>query len=241
MGKLRNLIGMRFGRLLVLERAPNQGRYVCWKCQCDCGNQIVTRAASLTSGLTQSCGCLYKETRPKPKDLTGQRFGKLTVLTITDLRKDRRPLWKCQCDCGNIVLVKSHDLLSQNIQSCGCKHKSLGESQIELILQENSINYLYNQGYFTDLRSDNGTILRYDFILLDENQKPYRLIEFDGEQHFKQLPIYKETVEQVQKRDQLKNEYALAHALPLVRIPYYELNKITFDMLFGDTYLVKEK
>ena len=32
MPALKNLIDKRFGRLVVIERAPNQGRYVCWKC-----------------------------------------------------------------------------------------------------------------------------------------------------------------------------------------------------------------
>ena len=41
----------------------------------------------------------------KIKDLTGQRFGKLTVLEITEERRNRQVVWKCQCDCGNIVYV----------------------------------------------------------------------------------------------------------------------------------------
>lgn len=32
-----------------------------WKCQCDCGNEIIVRPDSLTSGHTKSCGCLQKE------------------------------------------------------------------------------------------------------------------------------------------------------------------------------------
>ena len=63
MYKLRNdLTGQRFGRLVVLERAENiiQHRTV-YKCLCDCGNEVIVRSDSLTSGRTQSCGCLQKE------------------------------------------------------------------------------------------------------------------------------------------------------------------------------------
>ena len=240
MGKLKDLTGQRFGKLVVLERAPNQGRYVCWKCKCDCGNEYITRAASLSSGRTRSCGCLYKETRPKPKNLLNQTFGKLKVIEATNIKNnDNRPLWKCQCACGNIKLVSSHDLVLGNTVSCGCKNKSAGESQIEVILQEHNISYLYNKAYFKDLMGNNGRELRYDFILF-KNNEPIRLIEFDGEQHFKDIPIFKQSFQQRQIYEKQKNKYALTHNIPLVRIPYWELNNITLDMIMGDQYLIKE-
>lgn len=65
MGKLNNLAGERFGRLLVLGRSENdwidknERRYPRWDCVCDCGNKITARADALRSGHTKSCGC-YK-------------------------------------------------------------------------------------------------------------------------------------------------------------------------------------
>lgn len=58
----RDLTGMRFGRLVAIERAENtkQGRAQ-WKCKCDCGNEKVIRRSSLLDGDTQSCGCLFYE------------------------------------------------------------------------------------------------------------------------------------------------------------------------------------
>jgi hypothetical protein len=50
-----------FGRLTVIARAPNIGRYVAWQCQCTCGNVLVVPRGNLTSGTTQSCGCYQKE------------------------------------------------------------------------------------------------------------------------------------------------------------------------------------
>lgn len=58
-----DLTGMRFGRLVVLERAykkENKTGYY-WKCQCDCGNIVYPHSQSLREGKTQSCGCLQKE------------------------------------------------------------------------------------------------------------------------------------------------------------------------------------
>lgn len=58
--------------------------------------------------------------RGNPKDLTGQRFGRLTVIAKTDKRCDRHIIWECQCDCGNRHYVRSSSLLSGATQSCGC-------------------------------------------------------------------------------------------------------------------------
>ena len=43
-----------------------------------------------------------------------------------------------------------------------------------------------------------------------------------------------------QKRDKIKNNYALSHNIPLVRIPYWERDNITLDLLLGNKYLQKE-
>lgn len=58
-GKLKDLAGLKFGRLTVLERADNKGRYTVWRCRCDCGNVCVVTGNSLKSGRTKSCGCLH--------------------------------------------------------------------------------------------------------------------------------------------------------------------------------------
>lgn len=63
------------------------------------------------------------------KDLTGQRFGRLTVVSLDDTpyispggKKTRR--WLCRCDCGNEVVVLQNALTSQNgTRSCGCSRK----------------------------------------------------------------------------------------------------------------------
>ena len=57
------------------------------------------------------------------KDLTGQRFGQLTAIRPTTQRKGSCIVWECKCDCGNLKLVKSSDLVSGNTRSCGCWQK----------------------------------------------------------------------------------------------------------------------
>ena len=81
------------------------------------GNITYVTTRHLTSGKTRSCGCIAL------KDLTGQRFSKLTVIEKTNMRKHGYVVWKCKCDCGNITYVDSSSLKSGNNKSCGCLKK----------------------------------------------------------------------------------------------------------------------
>jgi len=129
MGKKIDLTGRVFGRLTVLEEAGrNQRGKILWKCLCECGNTVNVRASNLKSGNTQSCGCFSK------LDLTGQRFGRLTVLEKVGRRKEGAVIWECQCDCGNMVKVCTGSLQSGNTKSCGCynKEQSSERSRIDL-------------------------------------------------------------------------------------------------------------
>ena len=53
-------------------------------------------------------------------DLTGQRYGQLTVLRPAESIGDKTT-WLCRCDCGNEVVVKTRYLRSGHVKSCGCK------------------------------------------------------------------------------------------------------------------------
>ena len=59
----KNLKGEKFGRLTVLDidEEKSKPKIIYWKCRCDCGNIKSILRSQLTSGKTQSCGCLQKE------------------------------------------------------------------------------------------------------------------------------------------------------------------------------------
>jgi hypothetical protein len=60
--KLLNLIGQRYGRLVVASRLGKVDGYRCWWCCCDCGAQdVIVRQDLLRKGTIQSCGCLRRE------------------------------------------------------------------------------------------------------------------------------------------------------------------------------------
>jgi hypothetical protein len=241
--KHKQNIGKRFNKLVVLDviDAPPElkDRRAYYKCLCDCGKTIIARSTDIISGKTMSCGCAKRDAEArKREDLTGKRFGKLTVTGFAYI-KNQSSYWNCTCDCGSSVIESIGLLNSGHVLSCGCI-KSIGELNIISLLIKSKIEYLHDKRYFKDLVSDKGTPLRYDFILFDENHTPIRLIEFDGPQHNDNGKFFGvDSFERLQKHDTMKNQYALSHNIPLVRIPYSKRDTMTIEDLLGDKYLIK--
>ena len=75
MGKKVDLTGQRFGKLVVVKDVGRKNGGVLWECLCDCGKHTNVVSNNLAIGNTESCGCMTTKV-----DLTGQRFGKWTVL-----------------------------------------------------------------------------------------------------------------------------------------------------------------
>lgn len=61
----------------------------------------------------------------KGKDLTGLRFGKLTVIAKAPYKQykngRKRTAWNCLCDCGNEKVVLTENIVNGRVSSCGCK------------------------------------------------------------------------------------------------------------------------
>lgn len=72
----------------------------------------------------------------RKEDLTGRRFGRLTVIEETDERRSGSVVWLCKCDCGTYKRVSTHCLKSGGTQSCGCYNREIitthGESKTRL-------------------------------------------------------------------------------------------------------------
>lgn len=237
----KDLTNQQFGRLIAIQKGKkDKAGHQYWICQCDCGNIVEVNSDNLRRGLTQSCGCLHSKITSSLnfEDLTHQTFGMLTVLHRSSKIGDKRVKWICQCECGNLVEVQANNLKSGHTKSCGCVN-SLGEKIIGDILRENNIIF-QKEFVFTDLPTR-----RFDFGIINNNNELLYLIEFDGKQHFRFNHTWHQTQEEfelAQKRDQEKNEYCITNSIPLIRIPYYDINKITVSELIPQTsnYLINK-
>lgn len=127
MRKTADLTGKRFGQLTVLEKTgEREDRYWTWRCRCDCGRELVVNTKRLTRGTVTHCGCQRKKpaaSGPVPEDLTGNRYGRLTVLRLDKRLASGKTSWFCQCACGNQCVVTADSLYRGKRKSCGCLHR----------------------------------------------------------------------------------------------------------------------
>jgi len=127
-----DLTGQVFGRFTVLGFSHKKGTVKYWRCRCECGNERTVAAQSLLSGASKSCGCLRSLRR---KDLTGQVFGKLTVLGYAG-SNGFVSLWRCRCECGNEIVLPRGSLTTGATRSCGCLKrgpKMKGKGKMDII------------------------------------------------------------------------------------------------------------
>jgi hypothetical protein len=116
MGKLIDLTGRRFGRLLVVRLATPEERAnrkdVYWLCKCDCGNEKIISGHSLKRGLILSCSCLQKE-------ITSKR-----TKTHGESRTKFYKLWNGIIDrCENPTSSSYHNYGAKGITVCTEWHK----------------------------------------------------------------------------------------------------------------------
>ena len=133
--RYNHLIGTRQGQLEVLDIVYGQmkNRHAAVKVLCyACNQEKYISAQTFEKGRSKSCGCQRYKNRPtgmrckKTKNLVGQRFGKLTVLSCDGLIK-KRVRWLCRCDCGNEKSVAGLYLNHNETTSCGCNKYRLGD------------------------------------------------------------------------------------------------------------------
>ena len=61
---------------------------------------------------------------PKPENIKGQKFGRLTALERTGKNKGRVSIWECVCECGNKHTAIISQLKNGDVKSCGCLKKA---------------------------------------------------------------------------------------------------------------------
>lgn len=147
--------GVPDSRITVLRRvddyiSPKGYHITQWECQCDCGNIFVSSGNNIKNGVAKSCGCLQREIARNMvfKDITGQQFGKLTVMyrvdDFIDADGKHTAMWHCKCECGNEKDILGSSLRYGATRSCGCiqrKKASQLDENIRIRNNDGSITY----------------------------------------------------------------------------------------------------
>lgn len=243
MYKIGDRIGPNKLELLKITKITSYGhRYGLFRCKC--GNEFDAKIYHIKSGSTQQC----KECRRKMregennilfKNLIGNQYGKLSVIKYLGSTKVgetkgkilTRSLWELKCECGNIIQRTTNELERNNIHSCpNCNIISIGEEKIKKILNKLNIEHIvqYRINDCKDVKP-----LPFDFYLPKYNI----LIEYDGLGHYnfndKSEWRTKENVLLTQKHDNIKTRYCEDNNIKLIRIPYYDYNKLNEEYLLS--------
>lgn len=129
---IHELDGKTFGDLTVIGfEGVDKFQKTLWKCKCLCGNFKTIPRNALVTGNTKTCGCSHGKEKAGLRnriDISGQKFGKLTVINYSHsvptirngVKKQSTAYWNCICDCGNKSTVRGADLKGRHIKSCGC-------------------------------------------------------------------------------------------------------------------------
>lgn len=228
---LENIIGEKFNHLTVKEKTSmRKSGKILYLCECDCdrGKNIYATRTSLVNGLVKSCGC------SRLRYQIGEIINNREIIGFDGVNKSGRFYYNCKClYCNREYLSLSQTLNTST--SCGCQ-RSVGEFNIIKVLEDNNINYK-REYCFINSR------YRFDFAILNNDGEIIRLIEFDGEQHYQKNIKNngwntEEHYNNTFQRDNNKNLLAKQYKIPLVRIPYWERDKITIEIILGEKYLI---
>lgn len=216
-----DIIGHIFSCQKVLEDSGQREKsYKLYLCECiHCHTQSlknITQLKALKGNYCYNC---------QSKDIANQQFGYLTA--IKEVRKNNnlkseKSLWECLCKCGKIVIVQKSNLISGNTMSCGCMNMSKGAFVIKKYLDDKFIDYEMEKTFDTCIFPNTKAKAKFDFYLPKFNM----IIEYDGEQHFHDVSIFSESLEEIQKRDSFKNKWCEENNYILIRIPYTDFNNI---------------
>ena len=212
----KDISGKQFGRLTVVKRSDDNIKK--WVCKCECGNMCTVTLTALKCGYCKSCGCLKTELSSERflKDITGRKFGKLTVIKrIGSDERTKSALWLCNCECGNQTIASGVELRYGRVNSCGCI-KSKNESAICNYLSAHNI--MFSKQYRIHDCKYKRT-LPFDFAIFNASNELECLIEHQGSQHYTdgEWGKFERDVS-----DGIKKNYCLKHNIALYEITYNE-------------------
>lgn len=199
----------------LVQEEGKAGKHKRWYCICPiCSKTFIVPSQHLRdkSPISMCFQCSIKQY----DDLTGKKFGRLTVIERDQTSKGKRVRFKCRCGCGSTVSVRANHLKSGKILSCGCLISS-GEERIGKYLSEHGIRFEKQKQFDGCMNKFN---LRFDFYLPDINA----VIEYQGVQHFQPIKFFggDKALADTKKRDKIKRMFCFENNIKLFTISYNE-------------------
>lgn len=236
-GDILNNLGTYY--IMEAPKTKNRNRRIMARCG-RCGNLF---EGFLSNIRKYNAGCphcrIYNGGRIDYQcgDILNKKTGSIYIEEVDSaLYSHRRALVQCG-NCGQV-----YEACIENVKNgslcpyCKPSNNSRCVESIQQILDDLSIRYIREYS-FSDLLADNGkNRLRFDFAIFMEDK--IILLEVDGEQHYRSIAFFggETSFIQLQKNDKKKNIYARQKGYILIRIPYFDFDRVDKEYLLNLFY-----
>lgn len=117
-------VGKTIGELTILNLIDSREDGILtrtFECLCSCGKKVNILATSVVNGYTKSCGHLRRKWSEDYKEVIGEKFGELTILSVKKTKKGSKIIRRCEClcSCGKKVNIRLYSVLNGVTKSCG--------------------------------------------------------------------------------------------------------------------------
>ena len=202
-----------------------------------CGNEFNTSADVLLRkdvkiGCIICAGKNTKTIEEFRKEVLDLYSGEYDLAEDAEYINNSTPIKLIHKKCGNYFYGIPYSVKAGHL--CPYCNFSRGEVIIESYLKGHNINYK-PQFSFPDCIDKRP--LKFDFAIFDKWDKLCCLIEFQGEQHFIYIKQFKESLEDRQKRDKIKQNYCIENMIPLFVFSYIDFNKKTLNNKLDEAFI----
>ena len=236
-GDILNNLGTYY--IMEAPKTKNRNRRIMARCG-RCGNLF---EGFLSNIRKYNAGCphcrIYNGGRIDYQygDILNKKTGSIYIEEVDSaFYSHRRALVQCG-NCGQV-----YEACIENVKNgslcpyCKPSNNSRCVESIQQILDDLSIRYIREYS-FSDLLADNGkNRLRFDFAIFMEDK--IILLEVDGEQHYRSIAFFggETSFIQLQKNDKKKNIYARQKGYILIRIPYFDFDRVDKEYILNLFY-----
>lgn len=167
--------------------------------------------------------------KKKPAEKVLERIANSDYELLEEYQGSQIPVLLRHNKCGFIRKVKLHDL-NQVLNSCPNCNKAISKGERKIMEYLTNKNIEFKREYSFDWQSHKK--YRYDFFIIKYNL----IIEFNGQQHYEEIPFFKKSLQTNQEHDNIKMTEALNNGFNYLIIPYTHYNKIEeiLDNWFND-------